>query len=54
MLGPFLSNGSVNTFPRNNGRMPVARQQILNNATEYNNGKAVFSTPSVPRGYKQD
>jgi hypothetical protein len=29
--------------PRNNGTTPVARQQILNNATaDYNNGTAFF------------
>jgi hypothetical protein len=35
--------------------MSVARLQILNNAQlDYNNGKAMFSTWSVTRGYKQD
>jgi hypothetical protein len=34
--------------------VPVVRQQFLKNATDYNNGRAVFSTWSVPRSYKQD
>jgi hypothetical protein len=31
----------------------VARQQILNNETDYSSGRAVFSTWFVPRYYKQ-
>jgi hypothetical protein len=34
--------------------VPIARKQILNNATvDYNNGRAVFSMWSMPRCYKQ-
>jgi hypothetical protein len=35
--------------------VPVAREQILNNATVgLHNGRAVFSMWSVPRGYRRD
>jgi hypothetical protein len=46
--GPFLGNGSVNIFPLLGGRFLM--MQLL----DYNNGRAVFSTWSVPRGYKRD
>jgi hypothetical protein len=44
----FYGNGSVNTFPFLGSRFLIIKQ--LN----YNNGIAVFSTWSVPRGYKRD
>jgi hypothetical protein len=47
----FLCNGSET----HNGKTPFAKQQILNNANlDYKNGRYLFSTWSMPRGYKQD
>jgi hypothetical protein len=46
--GPFLGNASVNTFPLLGSRFLIMQQ------LDYNNGRAVFSTWSVPRVYKQD
>jgi hypothetical protein len=45
---PFLGNGSVNTFPLLSSRFLIMQQ------LDYNIGKAVFSTWSVLRGYKED
>jgi hypothetical protein len=45
---PFLGNGSVNTFPLRGSRLPIMKE------LDYNNGRAVFSTLSVPSGYKRD
>jgi hypothetical protein len=46
--GPFLGNGSVNTF------LLLGRNFLIIKKLGYNNGRAVFSAWSVPRGYKQD
>jgi hypothetical protein len=46
--GSFLGNGSANTFPLL-GNSFLIMQQL-----GYNNGRAVFFTWSVPRGYKRD
>jgi hypothetical protein len=46
--GPYLGNGSVNTFLLLGSRFLIMQQ--LN----YNSGRVVFSTWSVPRGYKRD
>jgi hypothetical protein len=45
--GPFSGNGSVNTFPLLGSRLLIMQQ------LDYNNGRAVFSTLSVPRCYNQ-
>jgi hypothetical protein len=47
MPGPFLGNGSVNTFPMLDIRFLIMQK------LGYKNGRAVFSTWSVPRCYKQ-
>jgi hypothetical protein len=44
--GPFLGNGSVNTFP-----LLVSRYLIMQQL-DYNTGRTVFSTWSVPGDYK--
>jgi hypothetical protein len=44
---PFLGNGSVNTFPLLGSRFLIMQQ------LDYNSGRAVFSTWSVPRSYEQ-
>jgi hypothetical protein len=44
-IDPLLSSDSVNSDvseQRLCKHVPVARQQILNNATDYNNGNGVF------------
>jgi hypothetical protein len=43
----FLGNGSVNTFPLLDSRFVIMQR------LDYNNGRPVFSTWSVPRCYKQ-
>jgi hypothetical protein len=48
MPGPFLGNGSVNTFPLLGSRFLIIQQ--LN----YNNGTAVFFAGSMPTGCKRD
>jgi hypothetical protein len=48
MDGPFLGNGSVNTVPLLGSRLLIMQQ------LGYNNGRALFSTWSVQRGYKLD
>jgi hypothetical protein len=47
MLGLFLGNGSVNTYPLLGSRFLIMQQ------LDYNNGKSVFSMWSVPRCYKR-
>jgi hypothetical protein len=42
----FLGNGSINAFPLLDSRFFAIKQ------LDFNNGRAVFSTWSVPRGYK--
>jgi hypothetical protein len=44
----FLGNCSVNTFPLLGSRLLIIRKLY------YKNGKAVFSTSSVLKGYKQN
>jgi ribose 1,5-bisphosphokinase PhnN len=44
----FLGNGSVNTFPL------LGRRFLIMQQLDYNNGRAVLSTWSVPRGYERD
>jgi hypothetical protein len=44
---PLLRNGSVNTFPLLGSRFLIMQQ------LDYNNGRVVFSTWSVPRGFKR-
>jgi hypothetical protein len=44
---PFLGNGSLNTFPLLGSSFLIMQQ------LDYKNGRAVFSTWSVPRCYKQ-
>jgi hypothetical protein len=46
--GPFLGTGSVNTFRLLGSGFLIILQ------LDYNNGRAVFSTWSVPRSYKRD
>jgi hypothetical protein len=46
--GPFLGSGSVNTFPLLGSRFLIMQQ------LDYNNGRAAFSTWSVPIGYNRD
>jgi hypothetical protein len=46
--GPFLGNGSVNTFPLLDSRFLIMQQ------FDYNNGTAVFSTWSVKRGLEPE
>jgi hypothetical protein len=48
LISLFLGNGWLNTFPLL-GSSFLRMQQL-----KYNNGRAVFSMRSVPRGYKQD
>jgi hypothetical protein len=46
--GPFPGNASVNMFSCVPSRFLIMQQ------LDYNNGRTVFSTWSVPRGYKRD
>jgi hypothetical protein len=45
--GPFLGNSSVNNIPLLGSRFSIIQQ------LDCNNGRAVFSTCSVPKCYKQ-
>jgi hypothetical protein len=45
---PFLSNGSVNTFPY------IVRRFLIMQQFDYNNGRVVVFYVGVPRGYKRD